>query len=46
MLAEIILLRLDIAIRLADERSCPEAPRFVPLARGMKSKFKARLSLV
>lgn len=46
MFAEIFLLRLEIAIRLADEASYPVAPRFVPLPRGMKPKFKTRLALV
>jgi hypothetical protein len=46
MFAEIFLLRLEIAIRLADEAYCPAAPRFVPLPRGMKPKFKTRLAAV
>jgi len=46
MLAEIILLRLDIAIRLAEESSYPTAPRFVPIARGMQRNFKIRLAAV
>ncbi|HUC50754.1 MAG TPA: hypothetical protein VMA30_15340 [Xanthobacteraceae bacterium] len=46
MFAEIFLLRLEIAMRLADAADAPVAPRFVPLPRGMKPKFKTRLALV
>jgi hypothetical protein len=46
MLAEIILLRLDLAIRLVDEASHVPAPRFVPIARGMQRNFKTRLAAV
>ena len=46
MLAEIILLRLEIAIRLANETSFPAAPRFVPIARDMQRNFKPRLAAV
>ena len=46
MFEEIFLLRLEIAMRLADTISIPAAPRFVPLPRGMKPKFKTRLAVV
>ena len=46
MLAEIILLRLEIAIRLAEQASGQAAPRFVPLQGGMKPRFKTRLAVV
>jgi hypothetical protein len=46
MFPEIILLRLELAIRLADEASGPVTPRFVPLPRGIKPKFKTRLAVV
>jgi hypothetical protein len=46
MFAEIFLLRLEIALRLAEEASGPAAPRFVPLPRGVKPRFKTRLAAV
>jgi hypothetical protein len=47
MLVEIFLLRLELAMRMADETSrTATAPRFVPLPRGMMPKFKARLVVV
>jgi hypothetical protein len=44
MFAEIFLLRLEIAMRLADGAVGPAASRFVPLPRGMKPKFKTKLA--
>ncbi|MGA9893118.1 MAG: hypothetical protein WBQ55_12345 [Xanthobacteraceae bacterium] len=46
MLAEIILLRLAIALRVMDEAGPVAAPRFVPLARGVKPQFKRKLAAV
>jgi hypothetical protein len=46
MLAEIILLRLEIAIRLAEQASGQATPRFVPLQGGMKPRFKTQLAAV
>ena len=46
MFEEIVLLRLEIAMRLVDAASAPIAPRFVPLPRGMRLKFKTRLAAV
>ncbi|HEX3502437.1 MAG TPA: hypothetical protein VHU22_03470 [Xanthobacteraceae bacterium] len=46
MLVEIFLLRLELAMRMADETSRPVASRFVPLPRGVKPKFKTRLVVV
>jgi hypothetical protein len=46
MLVEIFLLRLELAMRMADESSRPAASRFVPLPRDMRPKFKTRLAVV
>jgi hypothetical protein len=46
MLPEIILLRLEIALRVMDEAGPVAAPRFVPLARGVKPQFKRKLAAV
>jgi hypothetical protein len=47
MLAEIILLRLEIALRAMDEAGpVAAAARFVPLARGVKPQFKRKLAAV
>jgi hypothetical protein len=46
MLAEIILLRLDRALRAMDEAGPVPASRFVPLARGVKPQFKRKLAAV
>jgi hypothetical protein len=46
MFPEIILLRLELAIQLADEANGPAAPRFVPLPRGTRPRFKTRLTVV
>jgi hypothetical protein len=46
MLVEIFLLRLELALRMADETSPPAASRFVPLPRGAKPRFKTRLTVV
>ena len=46
MLVELFLLRLEIAMRLAEEVNSPPAPRFVPLPHGMKPKFKIKLAAV
>ncbi|HZC56860.1 MAG TPA: hypothetical protein VE396_12595 [Xanthobacteraceae bacterium] len=46
MLAEIFLLRLEMALRVADETGAAETPRFVPLARGVKPQFKKKLAAV
>jgi hypothetical protein len=46
MLAEIFLLRLERALRALDEAGPVAASRFVPLARGVKPRFKRRLAAV
>jgi hypothetical protein len=46
MLAEIFLLRLEFAIRAAEEADAAAIPRFVPLARGMKPQFKKKPAAV
>ena len=46
MLAEIILLRLEIALRAMDEAGPVAASRFVPLACGVKPQFKRKLAVV
>jgi hypothetical protein len=46
MLAEIFLLRLEFAIRVAAEANAVAIPRFVPLARDMKPQFKKKLAAV
>jgi hypothetical protein len=46
MLAEIFLLRLEMAMRIAEEASAAMAPRFVPLPRGAKPQFKKKLAAV
>jgi hypothetical protein len=46
MLVEIFLLRLELAIRLAEEANGPAMSRFVPLPRGTQPKFKTRLAVV
>ncbi len=46
MLAEIILLRLDMALRAMEEAGPVAAPRFVALARGVKPQFKRKLAAV
>jgi hypothetical protein len=45
MFAEIILLRLEIIVRGADEAGPVATPRFVPLPRGVKPQFKKKLSV-
>lgn len=45
MFAEIFLLRLEIAMRSADEAEPVATPRFVPLQRGMKPQFKKKHSV-
>ncbi len=42
MLAEIILLRLEIMMRPADEAGPVAVPRFVPLPRGVRVLFKRK----
>ena len=42
MLAEIILLRLQIKMRPADEAGPVAVPRFVPLPRGVRVLFKKK----
>jgi hypothetical protein len=46
MLAEIILLRLEIALRLAEQVRPATVSRFVPLVRGIKPHFKRKLAVV
>ena len=46
MLAEIILLRLEMTMRPADEAGPVAVPRFVPLPRGVTVLFKRKLAAV
>jgi hypothetical protein len=46
MLAEIILLRLEIALRAMTEAGPVATPRFVPLTRGVTLQFKRKLAAV
>ncbi len=46
MLAEIFLLRLEMAMRIAEEANAAAAPRFIPLPRGVKPQFKKTLTAV
>ena len=46
MLAEIILLRLDMALRMAEAAGPVAASRFVPLPRGVTVMFKKRSAAI
>jgi len=44
MLAEIILLRLEMTMRPADEAGPVALPRFVPLPRSVRVLFRKKLA--